>query len=372
MKKNKMMRMASVLLVLTMLTTSIIGGTFAKYTTTGSATDTARVAKWGVTVTTSGALYSDAYAKKKENAGNTPAAWVSSATADSITVAAATKSQNIVAPGTKSYGNGLSFSISGTPEVAVTVKATITAEDIFLKAGTYGVLTPVEVESAESLKRIMGTGADAVKVYSETEATPAAYVKVTESNSFNEDTAYYVLTNEVTVDDGGYYPVEYTLEGGTNNSSETSKTAVKVAELLAKAVNNSTNAQAGYKASYTDIASVFAANTDLGVSESSGTGLKMGSEKLTWEWAFEKKDSSSNPDSKVDLADTLLGDMIAARGTTNPTNVFVEITNDTVTVLTIHSTDEDYTVTKNVGSNETVVANLRTKFDIKLEVTQID
>ena len=33
MKKNKALRAASALLVLTLLTTSIIGGTFAKYTT---------------------------------------------------------------------------------------------------------------------------------------------------------------------------------------------------------------------------------------------------------------------------------------------------------------------------------------------------
>ena len=47
MKKNKMMRLASVLLVLTLLSTSVISGTFAKYTTSDSSFDQARVAKWG-------------------------------------------------------------------------------------------------------------------------------------------------------------------------------------------------------------------------------------------------------------------------------------------------------------------------------------
>lgn len=47
MKKNKMMRLASVLLVVTLLTTSAISGTFAKYTTSNSGNDTARVAYWG-------------------------------------------------------------------------------------------------------------------------------------------------------------------------------------------------------------------------------------------------------------------------------------------------------------------------------------
>ena len=47
MKKNKMMRLASILLVLVLLTTSVISGTFAKYTTSDSSEDSARVAKWG-------------------------------------------------------------------------------------------------------------------------------------------------------------------------------------------------------------------------------------------------------------------------------------------------------------------------------------
>lgn len=46
MKKNKMMRMASALLVATLLSTSVIAGTFAKYTSTASGSSTATVAKW--------------------------------------------------------------------------------------------------------------------------------------------------------------------------------------------------------------------------------------------------------------------------------------------------------------------------------------
>ena len=47
MKKNKMMRAASALLVAVLLTTSVISGTFAKYTTKATANTTARVARWG-------------------------------------------------------------------------------------------------------------------------------------------------------------------------------------------------------------------------------------------------------------------------------------------------------------------------------------
>lgn len=50
MRKNKMMRFASGLLVATLLTTCIISGTFAKYTSSAAGTDSARVAKWSFMV----------------------------------------------------------------------------------------------------------------------------------------------------------------------------------------------------------------------------------------------------------------------------------------------------------------------------------
>ena len=48
MRKNKMMRAASGILVATLMTTSIISGTFAKYTTSVEGSDKARVASWGI------------------------------------------------------------------------------------------------------------------------------------------------------------------------------------------------------------------------------------------------------------------------------------------------------------------------------------
>ena len=47
MKKNRMMRAASALLVAVLMTTCTISGTFAKYTTSVTSNDSARVAKWG-------------------------------------------------------------------------------------------------------------------------------------------------------------------------------------------------------------------------------------------------------------------------------------------------------------------------------------
>ena len=61
MKKNVMMRLACFLLVAVLISTSAISGTYAKYVTSGQSTDSARVAKWGVTVTANGTTFANAY-----------------------------------------------------------------------------------------------------------------------------------------------------------------------------------------------------------------------------------------------------------------------------------------------------------------------
>lgn len=126
MKKNTMMRLASALLVLVLLTTCAISGTFAKYVTSADAEDSARVAKFGVvlTVTNDDKLFSDTY--ESENG---------------VTVQSKVP-DDLVAPGTSSeeIEANTTFAITGTPEVAVSVSALIdedTAKDVFLKAGTY-------------------------------------------------------------------------------------------------------------------------------------------------------------------------------------------------------------------------------------------
>lgn len=102
MRKNKLMRAAAGLMVATLLTTSIISGTLAKYTTSDSGTDTARVAKFGVAVAATG----DTFAK--EYTGTDQAKTVISSTNDKV-----------VAPGTTK--KMADISITGKPEVAVKV-----------------------------------------------------------------------------------------------------------------------------------------------------------------------------------------------------------------------------------------------------------
>lgn len=106
MKKTKLMRAALLLLVLTLITSCFVGGTFAKYVTSGDGKDTARVAKWGVTVTANGGTFANTYATDTGNVVGTIANSVVSA-------------DKVIAPGTK--GNMVGMTITGTPEVAVSV-----------------------------------------------------------------------------------------------------------------------------------------------------------------------------------------------------------------------------------------------------------
>ena len=61
MKKNKMMRNTAALGVAVLLTASVLSGTLAKYTTSVTGKDEARVAKFGVVITESGAMFADEY-----------------------------------------------------------------------------------------------------------------------------------------------------------------------------------------------------------------------------------------------------------------------------------------------------------------------
>ena len=105
MKKNKMMRIASVLLVAVILTTCAISGTFAKYVTSGNGSDNARVAKFGVTITGTADTFKETYAKND--------------TGFTLAANSVVSTEDVLAPGTS--GSMAAFTITGTPEVAVRV-----------------------------------------------------------------------------------------------------------------------------------------------------------------------------------------------------------------------------------------------------------
>ena len=104
MRKNKMMRLASALLVAVLLTTCAISGTFAKYVTEVTATDNARVAHWGFEATDSSITFTDLFNETYTN------------------VKSSETGKNVIAPGTTGYGT-FKFDYdndAAAPEVAYT------------------------------------------------------------------------------------------------------------------------------------------------------------------------------------------------------------------------------------------------------------
>ena len=116
-KSNKWMRTGALLVVLTLVTSTLVGGTFAKYVSKGSATDSARVAKWGVTIET------------KDYSGNESEGLFRNTYTNNGNTVVGESGAKVIAPGTK--GNLADFTITaGKPEVAseVTLGATLTFE----------------------------------------------------------------------------------------------------------------------------------------------------------------------------------------------------------------------------------------------------
>ena len=128
MKKNHTMRAASLLLVLTLITSCFVGGTFAKYTTQMVGSDTARVAKFGVVLTATGDMFAPEYA------GNDAVSVKSDDNGDGTF-------DDVIAPGTS--GNAVIFTIAGAPEVDVKVTAKLDHTIATLPAGTYTDYTKV-------------------------------------------------------------------------------------------------------------------------------------------------------------------------------------------------------------------------------------
>lgn len=124
-KDNWTMRAAVLMFALVLITSSFVGGTFAKYVTSGNGEDSARVAKFGVKVTANGEMFKETYATDSATliTGNT--------------VATSESGKKLVAPGTK--GDMVSMTLTGKPEVAVKVSyeaTTVELENWVLNDGT--------------------------------------------------------------------------------------------------------------------------------------------------------------------------------------------------------------------------------------------
>jgi hypothetical protein len=129
MKKNKMMRIASILMVVTLLSTCAISGTFAKYVTKVSGEDSARVAKWGIIL---GLNAGDAFATEYQTHDDEYEGEFS---------VVSSNEDKVVAPGTSSEDvnkDNLTATVFGTPEVAARYVLEIKGlKDVILPAGEY-------------------------------------------------------------------------------------------------------------------------------------------------------------------------------------------------------------------------------------------
>ncbi len=183
MRKNKFMRLASALLVLTLLSTCAISGTFAKYVTSGEATDSARVAKWGVKVTANGTMFADSYNGKEGT-------WASAQTV--LKSSADTSEYGLVAPGTS--GEMVSMGLTGTPEVAVKVSyvAEVTLNDQWVDSNNafYFPLvikvedTAVDFTGKTTAAEVEAAIEEAVKAYSK-EYAPGTDLSTTGDDSLD-------------------------------------------------------------------------------------------------------------------------------------------------------------------------------------------
>lgn len=208
MKKNKSLRLASVLLMLCLITTCAVSGTFAKYTTSATATDTARVAKWGVTTSVTAGELSYRYAKN-------------STTEIEYTVQSSDDSTKLVAPGTT--GKILTAALNGQPEVAAKITITVDLQLNGWEEG--GAFCPLIITVDGTEYKVDNSTIDnAAKLESAVEAAIInrlmATVKITTDAGVSKGVKEYAPNDKLDVDDG-ICPVSWNWEFGANDANDT-------------------------------------------------------------------------------------------------------------------------------------------------------
>jgi len=310
MKRNKTMRLASVLAVAVLMSTCMISGTFAKYVTGGEAADTARVAKWGMTVLASGSLFGENYVPNSADASKDE---ISAGALQSVDTSVAT--ENIVAPGTKN-STGLTLAVKGTPEVAFSVlyeNQDTPNETIWLNAGHYAVLVETDRVTADNFAGYYYNDGGTYKLADGSETFADLGSDWYEIHDITE-----VTENEA--GDGKYYPILWTVsKNGTTGTLDT--------------------------ATYRDIADVETAlEGEFTAATNNPNVLLDDSYTITWAWDFT---------GQQDGADTILGNLMAAGDN----------------YVVVESADDTYATASAVAAED---YNLDVAFGAKLTVTQID
>lgn len=201
-KKNKAMRLASVLFVLTLLTSCMTAGTFAKYTAKSEATATARVAKFGVDIEVNAETL---FGEKYKSAGE-----VASDTDTGITVSA---SEMVVAPGTK---GSMTFTVSGNAETKVAVTAAMeNIQEVKLTTGTYkDTNTQKEVTLAADYYPV-------VWKLSKAGGTALVEGKLSDIEGYFTSFSKEINANENLADQFGTYTLSWEWKVDANDSADT-------------------------------------------------------------------------------------------------------------------------------------------------------
>lgn len=318
MKKNKTLRAAGILFLATMLTTCMTAGTFAKYTSGDSAEDSARVAKFGVTVTADGSLFGEEYASKEN--GNKPIRF--SGNEHTGTVQVFETGENVVAPGTKN-DTGLGFVISGRPEVDVEINTTVdtdTVKTVYLMRGSYAVMSKLNNVTEENF--------DPESVYVQ---EGDSYKHPTE---YDADAEYYKAGDKLSFNDYDYNPIIYQYQDKTGNHFQAYDDLKNLCDAINKD-NPGITCDGTYKA-----------NTDI----------ETCTRTLTWYWLISNPENPSSPkDPLKDAKDTILGDIAAGR-------IVVKTTDNGATYSPVEAAKD-----KSKGDY-----NLTISFNMAVTVDQID
>lgn len=421
-KKNKAMRAGAIIVCIALVTMCCLGATLAKYVSQSNAGAGATVAKWGVVVSATGDLYSNAYYTHQD--GSMPTSGVTAANEDrvapwaattdyhTISVASAKGASKVVAPGTKCDTVKVGAGISGKPEVALTVTASLNTKDFELNEGSYGFMTADAVDSTtfETLNK-------AGKVY-EAEAisgSSAQTFKKTEDTTFNDTKTYYVVDGFAVGSGVVYQPVKYTVEGTPNLTAKDAAAVALTGNIMKDATNIAVqdadnkltvpptasgtpakNASYGVfvdpkthdcyfvknssetenlvintaeEAKTHGLASEkYSANTDLADPDLSPAVPQVAQVQVSWEWPFSSEDEYGV---NADSYDTMLGNMSAAGadGLVKDTKTYLVYMSDasTVTYTTLNC---DQGVAQDKDGN--VVATYATAFGLGLTATQIN
>ncbi|MBQ2062339.1 MAG: hypothetical protein II458_06650 [Oscillospiraceae bacterium] len=290
MKKNRVMRVFSLLLALTLISTCAISGTFAKYVTKAEGEDQARVAKWGILLTMEG---DKMFAPEYEADDTTFESQDGTKMSVRVDPNYDGDIKDLVAPGTTN--DGFKASIVGQPEVAVRYTLHIDSDwtDVVLPKGEYTDFTKL---------------------------TPNDNGELGYNGKFTLDKDYAPVKWDITVSKNGGNPISLTqvaatkpelaaAMGGTADGFSATdakvivkKYATQLAALMLSIIND--NGEAGASNA------VFTVNDDnsidLSVDFDANRSLNF-EFGLKWTWAYEQEDDVE----LYDAADTWLGNYAA-------------------------------------------------------------